>query len=612
MPRTKVNSAEDMADGMTDDSLEEDVMGTILQTIPGLSAEYRQKIEQTVKYYVSRQAHFGGILEYTAQNALVDREHTLIYDWNQVTVDADNAASLMPYILKPAQKYGPNIREIIILKSRFDLSIINEGPVGNEQIVPNHPNTWRWAKGSAKGAKAIEPDVIVIKNVNGRWKIYIIELKIGAGQAGMSSHKEHLQLMRGKRMLKYYMDALGSEVRYDDVELYFCAWMQGTKKSEVDFRAWAPAAGTSAWKCHIMKGPKAYGAFVGVKYQFIDDLIKKLEWSRTTILSQIFKKFTSKTGRYHNAWKNLGSKLTKGINKEAQNAALLGTLPPMLPHPLITAKGYSNKATGFANVTRAQARFGQKSKNAAAYTKARLTDKVRSSRRKGLIYYTDFKARYKERLRRMGQSVNQPENVFLRAFVTATPRTGTTPLAKSINLMSNEDVVLRGQAFQKEIMRVHAGKKPKDFINAKARFNAFAAKVSGSNHQKNIRNYIATLKTNFNSLPVHAARTPPKRKAPTGPTAKNTALAFVQSFQPGITATQAGIMVKELGGVKAVTNRLTKGTMSNNNLRSAFTRTMQSMRPPSSRKRTAVAMGNSPSPNSRKRTAVSVGNSLRN
>jgi hypothetical protein len=606
MPRRQVSSAEDMASGMADDSLEDDVMGTIIQTIPGLSTEYRQKIEQTVKYYVSRQAHFGGILEYTAQNALVDRAHTLIYDWNQVTVDSENAASLMPYILSPVQKYGPNVREIIILKSRFNLSMINGGPIGNEQIVASHPNTWGWAKGSAKGASAIEPDVIVIKFVNGRWKIYIIELKIGAGQAAMTHPKEHLQLMRGKRMLKYYMDALGSEVRYDDVELYFCAWMQGTKKSEVDFKAWAPAAGASAWKTHIMKGPKAYGAFVGVKYQFIDDLIKKLEWSRTTILSQIFKKFTSKTGRYHNAWKNLGSKLTRGINKEAQNAALLGTLPPMLPNPLITAKGYSNKATGFANVTRAQARFGQKSKNAAAYTKARLTEKVRSSRRKGLIYYTDFKTRYKERLRRMGQSVNQPENVFMRAFVSATPRTGSTPAAKSIDLLSNEDVVLRGQAFQKEIIRLHSGKKPKDFINAKARFNSFAAKVSGSNHQKNIRNYIATLKSNFNALPVYAARAPVRRKSPSGPTAKNTAIAFVQSFQPGITAAQATAMVKELGGVKTVANRLDKGTITNVNLGSAFAKTMQSMRAPSVRKRTAVAMNLSPSQRSPKRSAVLI------
>jgi hypothetical protein len=598
-----------MAAGMADDSLEDDVMGTILQTIPGLSTEYKQKIEQTVKYYVSRQAHFGGILEYTAQNALVDRAHTLIYDWNQVTVDPDNAASLMPYILNPVQKYGPNVKEIIILKSRFNLAMINSGTIGSEQIVSNHPNTWSWAKGSAKGASAIEPDVIVIKLVNGRWKIYIIELKIGAGQAGMSSSKEHLQLMRGKRMLKYYMDTLGgSEVKYEDVELYFCAWMQGTKKPDVDFKAWAPAAGVSAWKCHIMKGPKAYGAFVGVKYQFIDDLIKKLEWSRTTILSQIFKKFTSKTGRYHNAWKNLGIKLTKGINKEAQNAALLGTLPPMVPHPLITAKGYSNKATGFAQVTRNQARFGQKSKNATTYTKARLTDKVRSSRRKGLIYYADFKARYKERLRRLGQSVNQPENVFMRAFVTATPRTGTTPAAKSINLMSNEDVVLRGQAFQKEIMRVHAGKKPKDFLNAKAKFNNFARSVSTSNHQNNIKAYISTLKNSFNALPVHEARAPYRRKSPAGPSNKNIALAFVQSFQPGITNAQATAMVRQLGGVKTVANRMSKGTIANNNLRNAFAKTMQTMRAPSARKRTAVAMNLSPSPNSRKRTAVSAAN----
>ena len=185
MPRRKITTPAEVADALVDGAVEEDVMGTIMQSIPNLTEEFRDKIERVVKDYVSRQAHLGGILEYTSHTAVVEPSTTVVWDWNQTTVAGEgvkkeNARELMPLILNPSRN-GPHVKEVIILKSRFDLYPLNTGDVSNELVTSGNPIMWKQTAGIAKGPKSIEPDVIVLKKIGGVWYLYIVELKIGAG-----------------------------------------------------------------------------------------------------------------------------------------------------------------------------------------------------------------------------------------------------------------------------------------------------------------------------------------------------------------------------------------------------------------------------------------------
>jgi hypothetical protein len=574
MSRRRVLNGPDIASGLSDGAIEDEIMGTIMQVIPGPGQEFKETIEKVVKNYVSRQAHLGGMLEYNAQTALSNPDNTLVWDWNQATVEDGKPYTerTMKSILNPNQ-YGENIREIIILKSRFSMSPLNTGAVSETRVIPTDPTTWYQAGKIAKGPTAIEPDVLVLKFINGQWYIFIIELKIGAGQADTSKPKEHIQLMRGKRLMQYYISKYGGIIKPENIKLYFCAWMHGTKKSKVDFKKWDLVSGDQQWVAEVLQGPVPYSRVVGVEGEFIEAMLKRIEWFRTSGLGEILKKFTSKTGRYHDEWVKLGNKLQNKLKSKPLLFQAVNNLPPFAPVNLVTAKGRSNKAAGQAEGIRQAILFGSKSKNITQYTGTRLTAKVRDARRKTQIYYNEFKARYKERLRRQGQPTNLPENAFIRAFLTATPRTGTTPLARSINMMTRENIARRGDSLMRNAI-VHHEKKPKNFINAKARLNAFAAKVTSSNQPRNIKNFITAIKSRVNSLRVAEPKARVERKRKSRNTPTETAIEFVKGFNTSksVSNAQAQKIIKTLGGVRSIMASINgKGpTITNAQLRTAI------------------------------------------
>jgi hypothetical protein len=574
MPKRKITAASDVASALIDGAIEDDIMGTIMQSIPGPSREFKEKIENVVKDYVSRQAHLGGILEYTSHTAVVDGASTIVWDWNQTTVSEavkkDNAHTLMPLILNPSRQ-GPGVKEIIILKSRFDLSPINEKEISTQSVLPGNPKTWGQLASIAKGPLSIEPDVIVLVKIGGVWYLYIIELKIGAGQAAMNTPKEHVQLMRGKRLIQYYISQFGGEVRPENIKLFFCAWMHGTRKTKVDFRRWEPAEGNSQWDAKVIKGPDEYGKVVGVKASFIDSMMKKLEAYRTRILGQVLKKFTSKTGRYTEEWQKMERKLMNNLRLHPENLSRIGNLPQFAPSNLVSGKGYSGKAQGFGAGVRRAILMGTKSKNVTRYTGARLTAKVRDSRRKARIYYNNFKARYAERLKRAGQSTNMTENAYIRAFLTESPRTGTTPRAKSINMKSAENIATNADKLAHEARALHANHKFKNFVNTKAAFNSLAAKVANSNHPSNLKVGIAHLKTSLNTLRAPAPKQPVLGKRQVRNTPTETSLLFIKGFQ-NMPNARAQKVLKSLGGARSVMASINgKGpVITNSQLRSAI------------------------------------------
>ena len=623
MGRTKVTTGLDLAQGLVEGAAEEEVMGSILgSAVDNLSPEFKKELELSVKEFVSRQAHFGGILEYTAQSAVVDPVHTVVYDWNQTTVAEQisrgvtqvNAAELMPWILDPDRKYaranGPKIKEIIILKSRFDLAPINSGSIGSERIVPHLTTTWWGIAGDAKGKTAIEPDVLVLKYIDGKWHLYIIELKIGAGQADKSKPKEHYQLMRGKRLFMYYQQRLGLyAIDPKNIKLYFCAWMQGTPKKTVDFKVWlgAPESDkTSPWYCKVLQGDKAYSDVVGVKGRFISALLQKMEWVRTRRLVGFGKKFISKTGRYHAQWMNLGRKLTKTIMNEP-NAEALGQLPKMIPNALIQTKGHSGKAVHQAGRAAAQGLEAINRKNITLYSKGLLTSKVRNARRKTQVYYNLFKDRYKERLKRAGQPTNLPENFFLKAFITPSPITGSTPVS-AINAMRPLNVYQKANRLAAAAQNAHTRRSPGTFMRAKTNLNNFARNVNASGQVKYIKNFVLSQKTKINTLPVYSPKKPPPRKTPKPRTMSanmQTATLLVKSFAQtmGVNMNNAQaqrvVKSKTIGGVNKVSRSLVGSSppIKNENLANAIRSVMAGVKrkrspgPPtraSARPRTAV------------------------
>jgi hypothetical protein len=579
MPRGKrvITKPTDVADGLADGAIEEDIIGTIMQRIPGPSEEFKKKIERVVKDYVSRQAHLGGILEYTAHTAVSDSEHTLVWDWNQTTVLSDevnksNEDALMPLILNPSRQ-GPNIKEIIILKSRFSFAPLNINSIANSSILPGNSTTWEQITKMAKGPGSIEPDVIVLKRIDGVWYLYIVELKIGAGQAEMSKPKEHFQLMRGKRLMQYYIDKYKdiSEIKKENIKLYFCAWMHGTAKPKVDFKRWEPAEGNAQWDAHVLQGPDKYAEVIGVKGRFIDAMLKKLESYRQEALASIFKKFTSKTGRYYDEWQKLQKKIVNNLRAHPKNFEAVGEPPAFAPHPLISAKGYSGKVKTFAAGVKNAVQLVGKSKSPTHFTGARLTAKVRDARRKAHVYYKNFKLRYKERLRRSGQPTNQPESVFISAFLTATPITGTTPRAKSINLASRQNIERNVNRIAREALSLHSQSKFKNFANAKARFGALAARIKNSNHPANFKNTVATIRATINRLPGPTTKPPVERKRKATNTPTETSLLFIKGFQ-NMPNAQAKKVLKTLGGAQTVMASLNgKGrVITNSQLRNAI------------------------------------------
>jgi len=616
---------------------QEEVMGSLMEMIEGLPESFRQKISPGIKGFVSRQAHLGGILEYTAQSAVVDPQHTLVYDWNQTTVQESvkksNAAQLMPFILNPeiyTKPGGPRIKEIIILKSRFSLAQVNSDPIRSENILAGRPETWGQLHKQAKGPDSIEPDVIVLKYINGQWYIYIVELKIGAGQADPGKPKEHFQLMRGKRLFMYYQRYLGLNlVKPENIKLYFTSWMHGTPKNTPVFKRWdgAPSGSDNMWSCKLLQGSKDYAKVIGVDGDFIDSILKKLELARTSILSSITKKFTSKTGRYHENWKKMAQNLTKKIKNNPRLLEAVSTLPPRLPHPNVESKNYSNKATGFVEKTRNEALFGQRNKDPTKYTSALLTRKIRNSRKKAMVYYSAFKNRYKERLARAGQRTNISEANFIKALLNPSPITGTTPVASAMNMMHANNLARNIDQITKATFAAWKGK-PAKFLEAKAKFNAFSRNVFNSNHGKRpglIKNYMTAQKAYINSLKVHVpapkARAPPKPR----PMSENmqTATLLVKSFAQtmGVNMTNAQaqkvIKSKTVGGVNKITRSLVGASppIKNENLASAIRTAMAGTKRKASpgaptrasgRPRTAVnyslfAGNNSPAPTAKRR-----------
>jgi hypothetical protein len=574
MPRgvKKGNLADVVTDGAIEEDLSEEAVGTIMQRIPGPNPEFKSKIERVVKDYVSRQAHLGGILEYTSHTAVVDPEHTLVWDWNQATVTENNSAALMPLILRPSEQGTTGtLKEIIILKSRFSFAPMNNKYIASSSVLPGNSTTWQQLASKAKGPTSIEPDVIVLKRINGVWYLYIVELKIGAGQADKSNPKEHIQLMRGKRLIQYYIDEYGSDIKPENIKLYFCAWMHGTAKKVVDFKRWEPAEGNAQWDAHVLQGPDKYAEVIGVKGRFIDAMLKKLESYRQEALASIFKKFTSKTGRYYDEWQQLQKKIVNNLRAHPKNFEAAGEPPAFAPHPLISAKGYSGKVKTFAAGVKNAVQLLGKSKSPSQFTGARLTAKVRDARRKAHVYYKNFKLRYKERLRRSGQTTNQPESVFISAFLTATPRTGTTPRAKSINLASRQNIERNVNRIAREALSLHSQSKFKNFANAKARFSALAARIKNSNHPANFKNTVATIRATINRLPGPASRPPVERKRKATNTPTETSLIFIKGFQ-NMPNTQAKKVLKTLGGAQTVMASLNgKGqAITNSQLRNAI------------------------------------------
>lgn len=415
----------------TKEEEQEEVLGSILQFVHGIPATMRLEIEASIKNLVSRQAHFGGILEYTAQQFVTD-SNTKVLDWNQTTVNQTNYKQLMPLILNHK---GP---ETIFLKSRFELSMVNSDA---SEIVEGH--TWSSVKLKAKGKDAIEPDVVVCKIINGKLYIYIIELKIGAGQAG-NDPKEHLQLMRGKRLFQLYFAKMIEEglipasTPVPKIKLYFCAWMHNSKKTTVDFKRFKPVAGLKEYDVKELAGPDAYASLVGVNGRFISAMIKKLDYVRFYILAKILKKFFSKGGRYTNAAAKLAANLNANINKIPGAANIARTLPQIIPGG--GGKGHSEKAVGFARAVARNISFKPPSKSASHLSNIELKRKIRRSREKALIRYQLFADRYKARAKRAGQA-SPPANKIMQAFLNPSP---TSPIpANSVNIYTNRNIGMR-------------------------------------------------------------------------------------------------------------------------------------------------------------------------
>jgi hypothetical protein len=415
----------------TKEEEQEEVLGSILQFVHGIPATMRLEIEASIKNLVSRQAHFGGILEYTAQQFVTD-SNTKVLDWNQTTVNQTNYKQLMPLILNHK---GP---ETIFLKSRFELSMVNSDA---SEIVEGH--TWSSVKLKAKGKDAIEPDVVVCKIINGKLYIYIIELKIGAGQAG-NDPKEHLQLMRGKRLFQLYFAKMIEEglipasTPVPKIKLYFCAWMHNSKKTTVDFKRFKPVAGLKEYDVKELAGPDAYASLVGVNGRFISAMIKKLDYVRFYILAKILKKFFSKGGRYTNAAAKLAANLNANINKIPGAANIARTLPQIIPGG--GGKGHSEKAVGFARAVARNISFKPPSKSASHLSNIELKRKIRRSREKALIRYQLFADRYKARAKRAGQA-SPPANKIMQAFLNPSP---TSPIpANSVNIYTNRNIGAR-------------------------------------------------------------------------------------------------------------------------------------------------------------------------
>jgi hypothetical protein len=415
----------------TKEEEQEEVLGSILQFVHGIPATMRLEIEASIKNLVSRQAHFGGILEYTAQQFVTD-SNTKVLDWNQTTVNQTNYKQLMPLILNHK---GP---ETIFLKSRFELSMVNSDA---SEIVEGH--TWSSVKLKAKGKDAIEPDVVVCKIINGKLYIYIIELKIGAGQAG-NDPKEHLQLMRGKRLFQLYFAKMIEEglipasTPIPKIRLYFCAWMHNSKKTTVDFKRFKPVAGLKEYDVKELAGPDAYASLVGVNGRFISAMIKKLDYVRFYILAKILKKFFSKGGRYTNAAAKLAANLNANINKIPGAANIARTLPQIIPGG--GGKGHSEKAVGFARAVARNISFKPPSKSASHLSNIELKRKIRRSREKALIRYQLFADRYKARAKRAGQA-SPPANKIMQAFLNPSP---TSPIpANSVNIYTNRNIGAR-------------------------------------------------------------------------------------------------------------------------------------------------------------------------
>lgn len=415
----------------TKEEEQEEVLGSILQFVHGIPATMRLEIEASIKNLVSRQAHFGGILEYTAQQFVTD-SNTKVLDWNQTTVNQTNYRQLMPLILNHK---GP---ETIFLKSRFELSMVNSDA---SEIVEGH--TWSSVKLKAKGKDAIEPDVVVCKIINGKLYIYIIELKIGAGQAG-NDPKEHLQLMRGKRLFQLYFAKMIEEglipasTPIPKIRLYFCAWMHNSKKTTVDFKRFKPVAGLKEYDVKELAGPDAYASLVGVNGRFISAMIKKLDYVRFYILAKILKKFFSKGGRYTNAAAKLAANLNANINKIPGAANIARTLPQLIPGG--GGKGHSEKAVGFARAVARNISFKPPSKSASHLSNIELKRKIRRSREKALIRYQLFADRYKARAKRAGQA-SPPANKIMQAFLNPSP---TSPIpANSVNIYTNRNIGMR-------------------------------------------------------------------------------------------------------------------------------------------------------------------------
>jgi len=427
---------------------QEEILGSILQFVHGIPGTMRLEIEASIKNLVSRQAHFGGILEYTAQQFVTDR-NTKVLDWNQTTVTAINKQTKTKKNVTPAnwRKFMPLIldykgpHDTIFLKSRFNLDLVNED---NTPIVPGG-RTWSSPdiKGKAKGKDAIEPDVIVCKIINGKLYIYIIELKIGAGQAG-NDPKEHLQLMRGKRLFQLYFAKMKEEglipasTPFPKIRLYFCAWMHNSKKTTVDFKRFKPVAGLKEYEVKELAGPDAYASLVGVNGRFISAMIKKLDYVRFYILAKILKKFFSKGGRYANAASKLAANLNANINKIPGAANIARTLPQIIPGG--NDKGHSEKAVGFARAVARNISFKPPSKSATHLSNIELKRKIRRSREKALIRYQLFAERYKARAKRAGQA-SPTANKIMQAFLNPSP-TSPTP-ANSVNIYTNRNIGMR-------------------------------------------------------------------------------------------------------------------------------------------------------------------------
>lgn len=415
----------------TKEEEQEEILGSILQFVHGIPGTMRLEIEASIKNLVSRQAHFGGILEYTAQQFVTDR-NTKVLDWNQTTVNQANYRQLMPLIL---DHKGP---ETIFLKSRFELSMVNSDA---SEIVGGH--TWSSVKLKAKGKDAIEPDVVVCKIINGKLYIYIIELKIGAGQAG-NDPKEHLQLMRGKRLFELYFLKMIAEglipasTPMPKIKLYFCAWMHNSKKTTVDLKRFKPVAGLKEYEVKELAGPDSYASLVGVNGRFISAMIKKLDYVRFYVLAKILKKFFSKGGRYTNAAAKLAANLNANINKIPGAANIARTLPQIIPGG--NGKGHSEKAVGFARAVARNISFKPPSKSATHLSNIELKRKIRRSREKALIRYQLFAERYKARAKRAGQA-SPTANKIMQAFLNPSP-TSPTP-ANSVNIYTNRNIGMR-------------------------------------------------------------------------------------------------------------------------------------------------------------------------